>query len=478
MKFSLQQSGAFWPNAIVQDIGDSMIFSNKNKILFIMMMASFLTPFTSSALTLSLPDIGRDYGASPNELGWVLEVFLLASIVCLLPMGKLADRLGKRRIFLWGTILFTVSSALCIVTPGMVFLLAARALQGVAAAMLFATNMSIVALSFPKEQRGRALGWMVSMVYVGLGCGPVLGGLLNYYTGWQSIFVFITLVCLACVIATMRYLHQEWLEQDTTGTDGWGALLYGLAMLLAMFGLSELAELSWGWMALASGLLLFVSFLRHERKTRNPILPVHIFVENRSFSLSNLAAMINYSATFAISFLLSIYLQSILGLTSREAGIMMLIQPLVMALLSPLAGKLSDTHAPTWIATLGMTITAIGILGLVVAVHLQSFWLVVPVVVVIGVGFAFFAAPNNNAIMGSVAKHQYSLATSMIGTVRLVGQVVSVAIVTMVLSLDWDALTPGAGLMRNIEISFVVFTVLCVIGILPSVARSISRDQA
>ena len=157
---------------------------------------------------------------------------------------------------------------------------------------------------------------------------------------------------------------------------------------------------------------------------------------------------------------------------------MMLIQPLVMALLSPLAGKLSDTHAPTWIATLGMTMTAIGILGLVVAVHLQSFWLVVPVVVVIGVGFAFFAAPNNNAIMGSVAKHQYSLATSMIGTVRLVGQVVSVAIVTMVLSLDWDALTPGAGLMRNIEISFVVFTVLCVIGILPSVARSMSRDQA
>ena len=200
--------------------------TDRTKILFTMMMSSFVTPFTSSALTLSLPDIGRDYGASANELGWVLEIFLLASIVCLLPMGKLADRFGKRRVFLWGTVLFTLSSALCIVTPDMGFLLAARALQGVAAAMLYATNMSIVALSFPPEQRGRALGWMDSMVYVGLACGPVLGGLLNYYAGWQSIFVFITAACLACVVMTGRYLHQELRVEEVQGVDGRGALLY------------------------------------------------------------------------------------------------------------------------------------------------------------------------------------------------------------------------------------------------------------
>ena len=448
--------------------------TDRTKILFTMMMSSFVTPFTSSALTLSLPDIGRDYGASANELGWVLEIFLLASIVCLLPMGKLADRFGKRRVFLWGTVLFTLSSALCIVTPDMGFLLAARALQGVAAAMLYATNMSIVALSFPPEQRGRALGWMVSMVYVGLACGPVLGGLLNYYAGWQSIFVFITAACLACVVMTGLYLHQEWREEEVQGVDGRGALLYGLAMIFAMFGLSELAELAWGWMALALGLLLLIAFVRHEMKAQDPILPVHIFVENREFSLSNLTAMVNYSATFAISFLMSIYLQSVLGLSSREAGLVMLIQPIVMAMLSPTAGKLSDHHSPTRIATVGMAITALGILGLV-AVHLESLWLVVPVVIVIGIGFALFAAPNNNAIMGAVPKRYYSLATSMIGTVRLVGQVISVAIVTMVLSLDWNRLPQLEGLVRNIEISFIVFTLLCLIGILPSVARGTER---
>lgn len=444
--------------------------TDRTKILLTMMMSSFVTPFTSSALTLSLPDIGRDYGASANELGWVLEIFLLASIVCLLPMGKLADRFGKRRVFLWGTVLFTLSSALCIVTPDMGFLLAARALQGVAAAMLYATNMSIVALSFPPEQRGRALGWMVSMVYVGLACGPVLGGILNYYAGWQSIFVFITAACLACVVMTMLYLHQEWREEAVKGVDGCGALLYGLAMIFAMFGLSELAELAWGWMALLLGLVLLAAFVRYEMKTKDPILPIYILVENREFSLSNLTAMVNYSATFAISFLMSIYLQSVLGLSSREAGLVMLIQPIVMAVLSPTAGKLSDRHSPTRIATVGMAITALGILGLVAVVHLESLWLVVPVVV-IGIGFALFAAPNNNAIMGAVPKRQYSLATSMLGTVRLVGQVISVAIVTMVLSLDWNWLPQLEGLVRNIEISFIVFTLLCLIGILPSVAR-------
>ena len=248
-------------------------------------------------------------------------------------------------------------------------------------------------------------------------------------------------------------------------------------MIFAMFGLSELAELSWAWSLLLLGMVLLGAFLWHECRTKDPILPVFMLVENRVFSLSNLTAMIDYSATFAISFLLSIYLQSVLGLSSREAGLMMLIQPVIMALLAPTAGKLSDKYPPAKIAAFGMAVTALGILGLVAAVRLQSLWLVVPVVIVIGVGCAFFAAPNNNAIMGSVAKRHYSLATAMIGTVRLVGQVVSVAIVTMVLSLDWDSLTEMEELVYNIELSFIVFTVLCAIGVFPSWAARLKKSE-
>ena len=443
----------------------------QNQILWIMMLSSFLTPFTSSALTLSLPDIGQAYQATPNELGWVIEIFLLTSIIFLLPMGKLADRLGKRRIFLWGMSLFTVSSLAVALAPGMDGLLFFRAVQGIGAAMIYATSMSILTLVSPPDKRGRAIGWNVSMVYVGLALGPVLGGLLNYYLGWRSIFWFITAVGLVTVLAIMRFLRQEWIEEKASGRDGLGALLYGLAMVLMMYGLSELLNQSYAWICLAVGCVIFAGFLFHELQITQAILPIRLLLENREFSLSNLTAMLNYSATFAISFLLSIYLQSVLGLSSREAGLMLLVQPVMMAALSPQTGKLSDHHSAAKLSSMGMGIIAIGLLGFTLTVYLRSLWLLIPVLLIVGTGFAFFAAPNNNAIMSSVPKKYYGLASSMLSTVRLVGQVLSIAIVTLLLSIDWSWLEATDRVVRNIELSFLMFTVLCIIGIVPSLSR-------
>ena len=450
----------------------------QNQILWIMMLSSFLTPFTGSALILSLPEIGQAYQASPNELGWVIEIFLLTSIVFLLPMGKLADRLGKRRIFLWGMIIFTVSSLAVVFAPGMIGLLICRAIQGIGAAMIYATTMSILTLVCPPAQRGQAIGWNVSMVYVGLALGPVIGGLLNYYLGWRSIFWFITALGLATILAVLRFLRQEWIEETQARRDGLGAFLYGLAMILMMYGLSELLNQSYAILSLAAGCVIFVGFLFHELKVPQAILPIRLLMENREFSLSNLTAMLNYSSTFTISFLLSIYLQSILGLSSREAGLLLLIQPVMMAALSPQAGKLSDRHSAAKLTLLGMGIITFGLLGFTLTVHLRSLWLLIPALVIVGIGFAFFAAPNNNAIMSSVPKKYYGLAASMLSTVRLVGQVVGIAIVTLLLSIDWSWLAEIDSIVRNIELSFLVFTVLSVIGIIPSLSRKKQHSEA
>ncbi|MBP8597747.1 MAG: MFS transporter [Selenomonas sp.] len=450
----------------------------QNQILWIMMLSSFLTPFTGSALILSLPEIGQAYQASPNELGWVIEIFLLTSIVFLLPMGKLADRLGKRRIFLWGMIIFTVSSLAVVFAPGMTGLLFCRAIQGIGAAMIYATTMSILTLVCPPAQRGQAIGWNVSMVYVGLALGPVIGGLLNYYLGWRSIFWFITALGLATILAVLRFLRQEWIEETQARRDGLGAFLYGLAMILMMYGLSELLNQSYAILSLAAGCVIFVGFLFHELKVPQAILPIRLLMENREFSLSNLTAMLNYSSTFTISFLLSIYLQSILGLSSREAGLLLLIQPVMMAALSPQAGKLSDRHSTAKLTLLGMGIITFGLIGFTLTVHLRSLWLLIPALVIVGIGFAFFAAPNNNAIMSSVPKKYYGLAASMLSTVRLVGQVVSIAIVTLLLSIDWSWLAETDSIVRNIELSFLVFTVLSVIGIIPSLSRKKRHSEA
>lgn len=450
----------------------------QNQILWIMMLSSFLTPFTGSALILSLPEIGQAYQASPNELGWVIEIFLLTSIVFLLPMGKLADRLGKRRIFLWGMIIFTVSSLAVVFAPGMTGLLFCRAIQGIGAAMIYATTMSILTLVCPPAQRGQAIGWNVSMVYVGLALGPVIGGLLNYYLGWRSIFWFITALGLATILAVLRFLRQEWIEETQARRDGLGAFLYGLAMILMMYGLSELLNQSYASLSLAAGCVIFVIFLFHELKVPQAILPIRLLMDNREFSLSNLTAMLNYSSTFTISFLLSIYLQSILGLSSREAGLLLLVQPVMMAALSPQAGKLSDRHSAAKLTLLGMGIITFGLIGFTLTVHLRSLWLLIPALVIVGIGFAFFAAPNNNAIMSSVPKKYYGLAASMLSTVRLVGQVVSIAIVTLLLSIDWSWLAETDSIVRNIELSFLVFTVLSVIGIIPSLSRKKRHSEA
>ena len=435
------------------------------------MLSSFLTPFTSSSLTLSLPDMGREFSASASTLGWVLEIFLLASVVFLLPVGKMADRIGKRKIFLWGTVLFALSSVCAFFATSMAWLLAARLLQGLAAAMIYATNMAILVLVFPLEKRGMAMGWNVSMVYVGLSLGPVLGGFFNYYFGWRSIFLFIIVCSVLCSLAILKFLKEEWLVEGAKGGDGLGALGYGLAMVLVMYGLSELLQQSWAWCALAGGLILFAIFLRHETRCEQPVLPVALLWHNRMFTLSNLAAMLNYSATFAISFLLSMYLQSVLGLSSRDAGLLLLVQPVIQAILSPKTGSLSDRYPATTLSSAGMAIIACGLLGLAFTVRARLFWPLVPILMLIGFGFALFTAPNNNAIMSSVEKRYYSMAYSLLSTMRLIGQILSVAIVTLLMSLHWDYLPASAMLVRNIEIAFFVFTALCLAGMVPSLSR-------
>ena len=451
---------------------------SKNKVLFIVMITAFLTPFTSSALTLSLPSMGQDFGAAASELGWVLEIFLLASIVSLLPMGHLADRFGKRRVLLLGAALFTAASLAAAFAPNLAALLVLRCLQGLGAAMMFATNLSILTLVFPKEERGRAMGWNVALIYVGLALGPVIGGVLNYYLGWRSIFFVIAFVGAVSVLSIHSFLRQEWREVAEASHDFIGTALYGGAVVLTMYGLSELVHVPVAAGALLVGLVLFAVFLWRERRLDAPLFPLRLFAESRAFSLSTLAALLNYCATFAMSFLLSIYLQSVLGISSREAGLLLLLQPVIMAAFSPHMGRLSDRYPPARIASIGMGIIAVGLFALAAIVHLRLTLPVVPAIALVGAGFACFAAPNNNAIMSAVPKRDYSLASSMLVTARHVGQVLSVALVTALLSVDWGISSACGALARNITIALLVMAVLCLVGIAPSVARCQNTNRS
>lgn len=407
--------------------------SYENTILAVVMMVSFINPFTSSALTTALPGIGTAYGATDAQLSWVIELFLISSTVTIMPISKIADRIGKRHIFLFGVSLFCVSSLAVYFVNSLYGLFLLRILQGLGSASIFATSMAIVSLVTPPQRRGRAMGFTIAAVYCGLSFGPVLGGFFSYYLGWKTIFYFIAFICaLAWLIAARSMTKEEWIVNAEGSLDLPGSLLYALAMIAIMVGLSE---------------------------------------GNRVFSCSSLAAMLNYCATFGISFLLSIYLQRITGLNARDTGLVLLIQPVLMALLSPVTGALSDRINPAVLASSGMILITFGLCLLAVDVSYPFFWLIALALVIIGIGFALFTAPNNNAIMGSVTPKYYGVASSVVSTVRLIGQVLSVAIITLILSQS-GASAASDWLAQHIQQAFIVFTILCAIGIVPSAARS------
>lgn len=455
-----------------------MPVNRSNQILIIVMIASFLTPFCGSSLNMSLPDIGREFHAGTSELSWVIEIFLLTCAIFTVPMGQLGNRIGKKKVFLIGTILFTLTSLVIHFAPTIHWLMVLRGLQGVAAAMLFSTGTAIIALVFPPERRGWAMGMNVAVVYIGLAVGPVIGGFLNYRFGWQSIFYFIAFLGMIAVIMTILFMKEEWINKDQGYMNPVSIILYAAALVMGLYGLSEIVKTPTAKYIFGAGILTTLIYIWHEAHVAKPLLPVRIFLENKTFAFSNVASMLNYSATFAVGFLLSLYLQMIMGYNSEMAGWFLLVQSIVMALLSPVMGALSDRYGSAVLASTGMGIIAIGLLVIWEAMNLTSVAIIIGGLIIVGVGFAMFSAPNNNAIMGSVPPAYFGMASSVISTVRLLGQVLSMSIVASILARNTGAAGAAianvdkAVLLDNIQYSLIVFMAFCVIGIIPSMIRN------
>ena len=300
--------------------------------------------------------------------------------------------------------------------------------------MIFGTGTALLISAYPLQERGRVLGINVAFVYIGLSAGPFVGGLLTQYLGWRSIFWVNAAFGLLPVIITLWQIRGEWAHAKGEKLDLTGSIVYGLGLVATIFGFSALPDWT-GFAALAAGAAIIFLFVRVELATENPVLNVRLFVHNRIFAFSNLAAFINYAATFGVGFLLSLYLQYILLLPPQSAGLVLVAMPAVQAAFSPLAGRLSDRFEPQTIASTGMAVTTLGLLLLVFIDGPTPLWYIVMSLILLGFGFALFSSPNTNAVMSSVDKRVLSVASATLGTMRLTGQMFSMGIAMLIIAL-------------------------------------------
>lgn len=405
-------------------------------ILLASTLASFLTPFMGSATNLALPAVARAFELSAVTLGWTVTAYLLTTAIFLVPMGRLADMVGRRRIFITGISVFLTGTLLSGLAFSGASLIVFRLIQGIGGAMIFSTSIALLTSHFPPENRGRVLGINTAATYTGLSLGPVLGGLLVHYFGWRSVFLF-SLVpgLLALYMVTRAFRHVPAPpDRSLTGFDVRGSVIYGLGLVCFMLGFSRWPAVH-GYGLAGAGVTLLVLFLFFEGRQPKPVLDTALFRKNRTFAYSNLAALINYSSTFAVSYMLSLYLQYIHGFTPRTAGLMLVTQPAVQAMFSPAAGRASDRIEPRILASAGMGLTVVGLVALSFLNPETSLLAVVLGLVLLGIGFGLFSSPNTNAIMGAVEPENYGVASATLATMRMVGQMFSLGLTMMIISV-------------------------------------------
>lgn len=451
--------------------------SNINAVLFVICLSSSLVPFMGSALNLALPYINDDFSINASLSGWIPTSYMLSTAIFQIPAAKLADMIGRRTVFIWGLILFILFSVLSGLAFSAESLIIYRFLSGIGSAMIFGTSAAILMSAIPLEKRGQALGINAATVYSALAAGPFLGGILTQYLGWQSIFYVSAAIAFFVLVGGFFAIKEDWKEDKKQPFDMCGSILYALGLSGIIYGFASLPHVS-GFIFLIAGIVVILFFAMYEKRLSNPVFNIKVFLENKVFKYSSISALINYSATFAISFMLSLYLQYVRGLSPRDAGLILIVQSLMMAIASFASGKLSDKMSSSFLATLGMFIIFVGLIGLCFIGETTHFYYIIALLVLIGFGFGVFSSPNMNILMSSVDKQYYGFASATAGTMRLVGQSLSMGIAMMAISMQIGDIKFSsdvhAELMYSMRITFIICSALCLFGVY---ASSVSKDK-
>jgi EmrB/QacA subfamily drug resistance transporter len=448
--------------------------------LVIVSLGLFMTVLDNLVVNVALPSIHRDLGASIQTLEWTVNAYVLAYAVLLLTGAALGDRLGRKRMFMIGIGVFTAGSAAAALSPSIGFLIAARAVQGVGAAIVTPLTLTLLAEAFPPEQRGLALGVWSAISGIGVAAGPLVGGALTQLSSWHLIFWVNVPIGLALIPLAGSRLSES--RGSIKSLDLMGLLLASTGLFGLVFGLVRSQSLGWGntevVVSLAAGLALVVAFIVQELRTDEPMLPMEFFA-NRGFAVTNAVSLAMYFGMFGSIFFLSQFLQNVLHNTPLEAGVKLLVWTGAVMVVAPIAGFMSERYGSRvfMIAGLGLQAIALGWMASVASVGESYISLVIPFVLA-GSGMALVFAPSANAVLASVRTSQTGQASGATNAIRELGGVLGIAILATVFTSHGSYLSPQAYVNGLVPALWVGAVVLAAGALIAAVLPFNTRESA
>ncbi|HLJ36145.1 MAG TPA: MFS transporter [Ktedonobacteraceae bacterium] len=426
------------PEGAVQTAIDNQQQKNTNgetagkwAVLAIVAVGVFMATLDSSIVNISLPAIASSFGVPlSGAVEWVIIAYLVVTAAVLLSVGRLADMIGRKPIWVAGLIIFTGGSAICGAAPSLGFLIAARALQGLGGALLMSISPAMLTTAFPGSERGRALGLNAVVVALGVSAGPTLGGIITTHLSWRWIFYVNVPIGVIGFTATLLVLKER-LHRGQGKFDPLGAIFLGVGLAAITLGLSFGQE--WGWSSpllittLAVGVVTLVAFYITEHRVANPIIDLSLLRE-RVFLSANLSLVLSFLALFAVSFMLPFYLEELRGFSTEIAGFLLTPLPLMIAVFAPVSGALADRFGTRWLAASGLALACIGLVFISQLNAQTSIFGIIWPLCLTGLGQALFQSPNNSALLGSAPKGRQGVASGFLATGRVVGQSLSVAL--------------------------------------------------
>ena len=456
-----------------------MKFDLETYVVFVSFITSFFAVFLSAGIVLGVPSIASEFGMNNIVQNWIITIALLVVAVFTLPAGQISGKFGVKKSLVAGVVIFIIASigaCLSFSTESFLFF---RVMQGIGGAFSNVASMAMVVQAIKPQNRGKALGFTVTGVYLAGSLSPVICGFLVYNLGWRSMFYFVVPFFIVCIALMIWKIPGDWKTYENDKIDSIGYLIYGIGILLFIYGFTSLMNMT-GKICAVIGFIMLIVFGYYETRVNTPAFNMKLF-KNMKFTSSNIAALCSYLAIAAITTILNYHFQYVRGWNAQMSGLILIITPIIMAVMAPNAGKLSDRIHPQKLAAIGMSIATVTLVILMFLDANTPLYIIVIAMVLQGIGMGLFTSPNTNAIMSSVPPKETPNASAAQSAMRTIGQTMSLGLLTLIFAWVMGSLklsSQYAGMIvQASQLICLICTIICIIAIFASLVGIRSKDS-